>query len=119
MGLLASGIMLIAQNQGPGGGEIARLVIPLAAIGVLFYFMLIRPQRRQENERRAMLGKLKKNDHVVTVGGIFGIVTNLRPEVDEVTIRVDESSGTKLRVTRSSIARVVSSESQGANAAGD
>jgi preprotein translocase subunit YajC len=53
-----------------------------------------------------MLSALKKNDRVVTIGGIKGIVTNVQRDADEVTINVDESSGTKLRVTVASIARV-------------
>ena len=119
MGWTGSEIVLFAQDPGNGGGHALSLLLPFAAIGVLFYFILIRPQRRQEQQRREMLGRLKKNDHVVTSGGIIGIVTNLRPEADEVTIRVDESLGTKLRVTRSSIVRVVTAESDGEKSTGD
>ena len=56
-------------------------------------------------------GELKKNDHVLLNCGIFGVVTNVRPDSDEVTIRVDESSNTKLRITRGSIARVIVDDS--------
>lgn len=99
--------VLFAQNGGGSGAQAFTLLLPFVVIGLLFYFMLIRPQRRQEQQRREMLERLKKNDHVVTIGGIIGTVTSLRPEADEVTLRVDDSSGTKLRVTRASIARVV------------
>jgi preprotein translocase subunit YajC len=54
-----------------------------------------------------MLGNMKKNDRIVTVGGIMGVVTNVDRDKNEVTIKVDESSGTKLRMTLGSIARVV------------
>ena len=57
-----------------------------------------------------MLTNLKKNDHVLLTNGIFGVVTNIRPDADEVTVRVDESSNTKLRVTRASVARVIVDE---------
>ena len=84
--------------------------IPFIAIGVLFYFFLIRPQRQEQSRRQTMLNAVQKNDHVVTIGGIFGVVTNVHREADEVTLKVDETTNTKLRITLSSIARVVGDE---------
>jgi preprotein translocase subunit YajC len=57
-----------------------------------------------------MISALKKNDRVVTAGGMYGVVTNLQRESDEVTLRVDETTNTKIRVTLSSIARVLGDE---------
>jgi preprotein translocase subunit YajC len=54
-----------------------------------------------------MLKTIKKNDRVITVGGIYGVVANVHREVDEVTIKVDESTNTKLRMTLGSISRVL------------
>ena len=79
----------------------------LLIIAVLFYFLMIRPERRKQATHRSLLEALKKNDRVVTVGGIYGVVTNVQRETDEVTIKVDESTNTKLRVTFGSIARVI------------
>lgn len=76
----------------------------------LFYLLLIRPQKRQEQQRKQMLADIKKNDHVVTVGGIYGVVTNIKSEADEVTLRVDEATNTKISFTLSSIVRVVRDE---------
>jgi preprotein translocase subunit YajC len=83
---------------------------PILVIGLLFYLLIMRPQRREQSQREVMLTNLKKNDHVVTIGGIHGVVTNVRREVDEVTIKVDEATNTKLRVSLSAIARVVAEE---------
>lgn len=80
-------------------------------IFVLLYFMILRPQRREQQSRTDMLSNLKKNDRVITVGGIYGVVTNVRQDGDEVTIKVDEATNAKLRLTLSSISRVVSAES--------
>ena len=91
----------------------AQMAFPMVAIFLLFYFIILRPQRRQEQARREQLAALKKNDRVVTVGGIHGTVTNVRPDEDEVTIRVDDVTNTKLRVSRASIARVVRPETDG------
>ena len=77
---------------------------------MLFYFLMIRPQRREQARRQAMLAEIKKNDRVITAGGIYGVVTNVHREANEVTIKVDEATNTKLRVTLSSIARVLGDE---------
>ena len=68
-------------------------------IGFLFWFLLIRPQQQEKRQREAMLSAVKKNDRVVTAGGIYGVVTNVHREADEVTIKVDEATNVKLRVT--------------------
>jgi preprotein translocase subunit YajC len=76
-------------------------------IGLLFYFLLIRPQSKEKAKRTDMISQLKENDRVVTVGGIYGVVTNVHREADEVTIRVDEKNNTRLRVTLGAISRVL------------
>lgn len=91
---------------------------PLVVIMVLFYFMLIRPQKRKEQELRQMVHNLKENDRVVTIGGIYGVVTNVQRDAERVTIRVDESTGTKLRVNMSAIARVLTGEEQETGSSG-
>ena len=84
----------------------------MIVIMVLFYFMLIRPQKRKEQELREMVRNVKENDRVVTIGGIYGIVTNVQRDADRVTIRVDEATGTKLKINMSAIARVLSADEQ-------
>jgi len=105
--------LLLAQNQAPESDPNAfiRFMGPLVIIFVLFYFMLIRPQKRKEQELRRMIQNVKENDRVVTIGGIHGVVTNVQRDAERVTIRVDESTGTKLKVNMSAIARVFTSES--------
>jgi len=82
----------------------------LAIIMLLFYFMILRPQRNKEQTFRSMIDNLKEKDRVVTIGGIHGVVTNVQRDVDLVTVRVDESSGTKIRVGSSAIVRVVTDD---------
>jgi preprotein translocase subunit YajC len=89
---------------------------PLLAIGLLFWFLLLRPQQQERKRRQSLLSGLKKNDRVVTVGGIYGVVSNVDREHDEVTMRVDEAANVKLRVTVSSIARVLVDESSDGSA---
>lgn len=107
-----------ANGAGPGSSW-ALSLLPFVAIAFLFYFLLIRPQRSEQSRRQQMLAAIKKNDRVVTIGGVYGIVTNVQKEADEVTIRVDEKNDTKLRVQLSAVARVLGSEGEGGdNAAG-
>jgi len=100
-----------APNAAPGaGGGFSQLIFMGSIVMVMFYFMLIRPNKKRDQERKSMLATLKKNDHVVTVGGIKGIVANVKPEEDEVVLKIDEATGAKLRVVLSSIARIVQAE---------
>lgn len=107
----ASAAALFAQEaEKPAGDSTVMLLqsaLPFVAIFVLFYFLLIRPQRKEQSRRVAMLAGIQKNDRVITAGGIYGIVTNVQRETDEVTIKVDEATNTKLRMTLSSVTRVV------------
>lgn len=70
-----------AAPAGAEGSSVAALVtsvLPLAIIIVLFYVMLIRPQRKKEKETRAMINALKVGDKVVTIGGICGKVSKIK-----------------------------------------
>jgi preprotein translocase subunit YajC len=95
---------------GGGGGSTLMFFMPFIIIMVLFYLLLMRPQKREQQKRQQMLASIKKNDRVVTIGGIYGVVTNVRPEADEVTLKVDEATNAKLRMTLSSVARVLGDE---------
>ena len=99
-----------APEGGGGGGALPfdlPFFVPLILIGVLFYFMLIRPERKMSAQMADMLKTLMKNDHVVTIGGIYGTVVNVNEGSDVVTIRVDENTNAKLRVRRSAISAIV------------
>ena len=116
-------------GAGAGGGAPAASDAPpsffplflVFALFLVFYFIVLRPQSREQGRRKAMLAAVKKNDRVVTAGGIYGVVTNVHQEADEVTVKVDEATNTKLRLTLSSIVRVLGDEpsDQSANARND
>jgi len=108
-------LSIIAQTTRPSGSPPNPLSLfwPLALMGLIFYFLLIRPQSREKKRRAGMIAALKKNDRVLTIGGILGTVTAVRD--DEVTLKVDESSNTKITFSRASIQRVISPSATDSN----
>jgi preprotein translocase subunit YajC len=90
--------------QEPGGMRGTALLIQLVALGLIFWFLLIRPQRKVAQRHQEMVAALKRNDEVMTEGGIIGQVVHLAD--DRVTIRTAEN--TRVVVARSKIARVFS-----------
>ncbi len=109
-GVAGGGAAAGAGNAAPADPWASFLGSPLPillALVAVFYFIVLRPQKHEQNRRKAMLAAVKKNDRVVTAGGIYGVVTNVRQEADEVTVKVDESTNTKIRMTLSSIVRVL------------
>jgi preprotein translocase subunit YajC len=109
--LFADGGPDAAKDSDPFHGY--GLMIMMGLVFMVFYFVMIRPQKREQSKRAEMLAAVKKNDRVVIAGGIYGTVTNVQREQDEVTVKVDETTNTKLRVTLGSIVRVVGEESSG------
>ena len=93
-----------AANQQPGG--LYQFVFMLIMLGVMFFVMMVLPNRKRERARKNMLVALKKNDHVITIGGVKGVVVNVKPEDDEVVLRIDDNTGAKIRVVLSSISSV-------------
>lgn len=79
--------------------------LPLIVIGVLAIQLLIMPQRKEQQKREAMLSGLKKNDRVVTIGGIIGTIANISPDGKEFTLKVDDN--TRIKFTRSAISQVL------------
>ncbi|MEO1703361.1 MAG: preprotein translocase subunit YajC [Pseudomonadota bacterium] len=99
-----------------GGGDILVTMLPFILIFVIMYFLIIRPQRQQMKKREEMLGAIRRNDTVITGGGVIGKVTKV---VDDNEVEVEIAQNTKVRVMRSMIADVrVKGEPAAANDAG-
>ena len=95
-------------QTGPGVGGPSQLIsfLPLVLVFIIFYFLLIRPQQKKSKEHQQMLGKLKKNDEVMTSGGIYGKVTALTDSI--VTLEV--APNVRVRVNRPQISAVLTGE---------
>ena len=96
--------VLALQAAAPPASNRALLVplIYLVSFGLIAWFLLIRPQRKMQQQHRSMMEALKKGDEVVTEGGIIGSVVHLQD--DRVTIKSGEA---RLVVARAKIARVL------------
>jgi preprotein translocase subunit YajC len=108
-------LMLAAEGGGeapapPGGQPFNTMLFLLMAGFFVIYFLMIRPQQREQSRRTSMLAGVKKNDRVLTTSGIYGVVMNVHREIDEVTVKVDEATNTKLRMSLNSIAQVLGGE---------
>lgn len=77
--------------------------LPFILMGGVFYFMLWRPQKQQQNQRAQMLNSLKKGDQVVTIGGLYGTITDITER--KVTLQVAEN--VEMSFMRSAISSVV------------
>lgn len=83
-----------SQNPGIMG------ILPLILIFVIFYFLIVLPQRKQQKKHEEMIKNLQKNDEVVTLGGIHGVIVNIKDKT--FILRVDEN--TRIEVDKSAIA---------------
>ena len=75
---------------------------------VVLYFFMFRSKKTDEKKRTSMLKEMKKGDRVQTIGGILGTVVEVRDT--DVLLKVDETSNTKIKFTRSAIHHVVEEE---------
>ena len=79
-------------------------------LGLMFWFMILRPQNRKRREHEAQLRQLQMHDRIVTAGGILGTVVAVAPDSDQITIRIDEVNNTRMRILRSAVSRKVTDD---------
>lgn len=89
----------------PSGGSPLFMLLPLVLIMVLLMVMSGGAQRREKKRLAALIAALKKNDRVLTIGGIIGTVYEVRD--DEVVLKVDENANTRVRFTKNAIQQVL------------
>jgi preprotein translocase subunit YajC len=106
-----------AWAQAGGGAAPPTLVsfLPLGLVFVVFYFLLIRPQQQKAKEHRVLLANLKKNDEIITNGGLYGRVLAMADDV----VTAEIAPNVKVRISRPQIASVVSAPKPGEKTAND
>ena len=96
-----------AQAAGAGSDATAGMIstfLPLILVFVAFYFLMLRPQQKRVKTLQNAIANLKKNDQVVTSGGILGKVS----KVDDQYVELEIAQGVKIKVVRATIAEVIS-----------
>ncbi len=101
-----TGIALL-QTSGGTAALIAN-ILPILAIGLVFYFIVIAPANKQRKKTQEMISSLKKGDRVLTTGGIYGTIQGVEAEV--VYLKIAEN--VKVKVARSAIASVVTGDAE-------
>jgi preprotein translocase subunit YajC len=95
-----------AQGQGALGGGASNW-FSFALIGsmfIIFYFLLIRPQQKKEKQRQAMINSLKVGDKILTISGIYGVVTAIKDDI--ITVKV--ASNTNIEFSKSAMQAKIS-----------
>ncbi len=95
-------ILFFAQTTAQGSGFLSTIV-PMILMFVLFYFIAIRPQRQKQQELAAQIAALKGGDHIVTTGGLYGVVSSLQ----EKTLTLKIADNVKIKLDKAAVAAVV------------
>lgn len=109
--LLVSATVLpsLASAQEMGGGASAfGGLMPLLLIFVFFYLFLLRPQQKKAKEHQALLNAIKRDDRVITAGGIYGTVVNVKGNIVDVKI----ANGVNIEVAKQSISAVITKQEE-------
>lgn len=125
LGQFVSGQSFLGQSllgqgeagEAPAGMGLLELLPLFVILYLVAYFLMIRPQRKQQKEHEALLQALKKNDEVRTSGGIYGKVVTVDNDRDQVTLKVDEQNNVRLRVSRAAVVAVLDSKNSKKNSA--
>ena len=78
-----------AAAAAPGAGDILGMLLPLVLMFVVFYFLLIRPQRKKDKKVKDMLAALKVGDRICTIGGIYGTIISIKDDTVELNVGRD------------------------------
>ena len=101
-----------AENSGGSGpfGDLTFFWIMMAVMMLMFLFVMPKQQQKDQAKQSELLDNLKKNDEIVTAGGIKGKVVNIRDGGEFITIRIDENTNTKMQILKKSVIKVFSEE---------
>lgn len=75
------------------------MIFPLAIFVLIFYFFIIRPQRKRQKQHESLIGGISRGDQIITIGGFFGTVR----EVREDTFLIELAEGVKVRILKSAV----------------
>ncbi|HAQ62688.1 TPA: preprotein translocase subunit YajC [Candidatus Delongbacteria bacterium] len=105
--MLSTNIIAMSQSsEGQGGGFAS--MIPFVLIIAIIYFLMIRPQSKKAKQHAQMLSELKKGDKIVTIGGVYGSIVNVKDK----TFVIKISANTDIEILKSSVAEIIAETNQ-------
>lgn len=96
-------LYLLQEQQGQGGGSMQFLFL-IGGMLLIMYFVMFRPQMKEQKRRREMLASVKKHDQVLTSGGVYGVVVSVAE--NDIVLKVDDN--VRIKFARSAITAIVS-----------
>ena len=97
-------LMQGADGAAQPGGSLVGMLVPMALIFVIFYFLLIRPANKKQKALQAMLEGLKNGDKVITTGGILGVVVGITDDVIHLKVSQLTKESVKIEISRNAVA---------------
>lgn len=97
-------MFLAEEPAGGGGGNMILLIAQIGILGLLLYFMLIRPQKKQQKQMQAMLSTLEKGDSILTSSGFYGVVIDVMDEV--VIVEFGNNKNCRIPMKKNAIAEI-------------
>ncbi|WP_020468284.1 preprotein translocase subunit YajC [Zavarzinella formosa] len=102
---------ILAQGGDPAqGGAPSWFGIAASVLAGLMFLMFMRASTKQKRELQNALSAMKKNDKVVTSGGIIGVIVAIKENEDEITLKVDDTTNSRIRVLKSSVVKITSGD---------
>jgi preprotein translocase subunit YajC len=86
-----------AQGKGSGGSFVGSVVPMMLVMFAIIYFLMIRPEQKKQKERQRMISEVKKGDRILTIGGVYGTVGNVKS--DSIMVKVAENTVVEIRKT--------------------
>ncbi len=106
--MLPALIFIAAQEESAQGASRYMTFIIIAVFIAVFYFLLIRPGQKQKKAHQELVSAIRKGDEVMTAGGLYGTIKRVDPD----SVMIEVAKKTEIRVSKNSIARVVSAEEE-------
>ena len=106
--MIVAFVSILGQSpapQGPAGGGL-NFFVPLIFIFVIMYFIMIRPQKKRQDEQKKLVAALKTGDRVVTSAGIHGLISNVK----EATVMLKVADNVKIEIDKSAVTNVLKTE---------
>ena len=103
-------VSLLAQAA-DNSNSLGQMLLLFGAPILILYFFILGPQKKKDQERALMLGKIRKHDRILTSGGIWGTVVSVKDE--ELIVRIDEDNNVRVRLVKSAVLKIESSSRDG------